>query len=319
MLPLSLQGRIQALLETVGSKETLVRSREELTKRYRLQQPGRAGYASSFEALAYIAARLPATYAALEAVLPHVPLKDVTSVLDMGAGPGTAALAAALHWPDCRRLHLIEGDAFMSVTSQKLLDNLPEVAHQAFSFQQDNLLTATFESAYDLVVLSYVLTELSPENQARVLKKAWDQARKGIVIITPGTPKGYQQLMGLRNQLMALGAFIAAPCPHQEACPLKEGDWCHFSTRLPRSALHREIKDVSLPFEDEKFSYLIAVRTPVSRPMGRIIREPLRRSGHIILDLCTSVGIQRKTLSRKDKDHYKAATKASWGEAWGET
>ncbi len=317
MLPLSFQRRIQSLLETTGDKPSLVAAREQLTERYRSKQgTERGGFISSSEIIAYVAARLPATFASIEAILPHIPLKNISSVLDLGAGPGTAALASALYWPECQKIHLIEGDAFMSEISQSLLKGLPELQHRQVSFQKANLLSVTIEASYDLVLLSYVLNELAAHDQKVILQKAWDSAEKGVIIVVPGTPIGYQHLMVLRDLLIEAGAFIAAPCPHHEECPLKEGDWCHFSTRLLRPSFHRKIKDVSLPYEDEKYSYLVALREPVPRPSARIIRKPLQRSGHVTLDFCTPGGIKRQTISRRDKERYRLATKAVWGDGW---
>jgi ribosomal protein RSM22 (predicted rRNA methylase) len=291
-----------------------------MTKRYRVPQEKQpqAGFSSSFEAIAYVAARLPATFAAVKTILSHIPLNNITSVLDLGAGPGTAALAAALHWPGCKDFHLIEGNAFMKGISETLLKDIPEISGQSFSFQQADLLTVLLGASFDIVILSYILGELSPENQAHVLKKAWEKGKRGIVLVMPGTPSGYRQLMVAREQLIEMGAFIAAPCPHQEACPLKGEDWCHFSVRLPRPSFHREIKGVSLPYEDEKFSYLVALREPVAhsspRAFSRVIRKPLHRSGHVTLDLCTSNGLKRETISKKNKALYKRATKVKWGD-----
>lgn len=318
LLPLSFQNRIQELLESTDSKPSLKIAQEQLTKRYRTPQGRTAGFASSSEAMAYVAARLPATFAAVESVLPHVPLEHVTSVLDLGAGPGTAALAAALYWPACERFHLIEEDAFMSKVAQNLLKEAPEIAHQHFSFQRANLSTLSLDAPFDIVTLSYVLNELSSEHQAKVLKKAWEKASLGLIILMPGTPVRYQQLMGLRDLLIEWGAFIAAPCPHHKVCPLKKNDWCHFSKRLRRSRIHRDIKKVSLPYEDEKFSYLVALRSPGIHPApaARIIRKPLQRSGHVTLDLCASEGLKRQTISKRNKGHYKAATQAGWGDSW---
>jgi ribosomal protein RSM22 (predicted rRNA methylase) len=318
LLPISVETNIQTLLESAGSKPSLIKAREQLTKRYRTSDgKTQAGFASSSEAIAYVAARFPATFAAIEAVLPRVPIQDIISVLDLGAGPGTGALAASLRWPSCTNFHLVEGDAFMSELSQKILKDVSGV-HQTFSFQQSNIVNMSMQSPYDLVILSYVLNELSPKDQTQVLKEAWEKASKGVVVLVPGTPDGYEQLMILRDVLIREGAFIAAPCPHHEACPLGEGDWCHFSTRLPRSSIHRSIKAVSLPYEDEKFSYLVALRDPVPRPAARIIRKPLKRSGHVTLDLCTPEGLNRQTISKRDKAMYKAATHVAWGDEWFE-
>lgn len=319
LLPSSFLQRIQLLLETTSKQSSLVAAREHLTKRYRTKQGmEQRGFTSPAEAVSYVATRLPATFAAVEAVLPHVPLNDISSVLDLGAGPGTAALAVALHWKDCQKFHLVEGDVFMDEISQNLLKDLPEIQHQLFSFQKADLLTLSGDSSYDLVLLSYVLTELETNDQKVVLRKAWEIAEKGLVIVVPGTPIGYQQLMKLRNLLIEWGAFIAAPCSHHEKCPLQEGDWCHFSTRLSRPSFHRRIKTASLPYEDEKYSYLVALRDPVSRPSARVIRKPLSRSGHVILDLCTSKGVERRTISKRDKERYGIAAKMVWGDGWGD-
>jgi ribosomal protein RSM22 (predicted rRNA methylase) len=319
LLPLSVQKNIQSLLVASDSTLALKTAREQLTNRYR-EAGGqtKSGFSSSLEALAYIATRLPATYAAIKAVLSQAPVDDVTSVLDLGAGPGTAALAAALHWPKCSQFHLIEGDSYMKELSQQLLQNVPEISHQQFSFEHSDLLHLSLNRTYDLVILSYVLNELSTHEQATVLQGAWEKALKGVVIVMPGTPIGYEQLMRARDVLIDLGAFIAAPCPHNKVCPLKEGDWCHFSTRLSRSSLHKKIKDAALSYEDEKYSYIIALRDISPRSPGRIIRKPLKRSGHVTLDLCTKDGLQRKIVSRREKVLYKAANERFWGDNWGD-
>ena len=317
MLPFSIQNNIHSLLAGLDSKDVIIRAREEQTKTYRaVGGQIKPGFASQKEAVAYIMSRFPATFAVLETILSTLALEEIQSVLDLGAGPGTGALAAALRWPLCQHFQLVEGDAYMSKLSQQILKNVPEIMNQSFSYIPENLLHYPFKDTRDLVILSYVLSELSSENQCLVVKKAWEKATKGMIIVVPGTPTCYHQLMILRNLLIEMGAFIAAPCPHHEACPLPEGDWCHFSTRLTRSLAHRVIKDVSLPYEDEKYSYLIALRETIPRPIARVIRKPMKRTGHIRLDLCTPLGHQRQIVSKRDKALYKAATHVEWGQSW---
>lgn len=317
MLPVSIQNNIHSLLSGLDSKDGFIQARAEQTKNYRAKGGQiNPGFASQNEVVAYIMSRFPATFAALEAILSTFPLQDIHSVLDLGAGPGTGAFAAALRWPLCQQFQLIEGDAYMSQLSQQLLKNIPEIINQYFSFHAENLLTYSFKNPHDLVILSYVVNELSSPNQTLLVKKAWEKSTKGMVIVVPGTPTCYQQLMILRDLLVEMGAFIAAPCPHHEACPLQEGDWCHFSTRLTRSSTHRTIKDVSLPYEDEKYSYLIALRDAIPRTAARVIRKPMKRSGHVVLDLCTPDGLQRQTVSKRDKALYKRAIDVAWGESW---
>src|SRR6185503_2727395 len=57
--------------------------------------------------LAYLAARMPATFGATAAVLQELPIAPA-SWLDLGAGPGTASWAAASLFPESRAFTLIE-------------------------------------------------------------------------------------------------------------------------------------------------------------------------------------------------------------------
>lgn len=116
--------------------------------------------------------------------------------------------------------------------------------------------------------------------------------------------------------LIDRGAFIAAPCPHQNVCL---NDWCHFGCRVARSKLHRESKGGAAPFEDEKFTYLIAVREKRESAGARILRRPLIGKGKVTLSLCASSGLTEKTVSKKDGEIYKKARKADWGDVFNPT
>src|SRR5207244_3373275 len=100
-------------------------------------------------------------------------------------------------------------------------------------------------------------------------------------------------ILAARDLLVAAGLRIAAPCPHSADCPIGPGtDWCHFSARVSRSSLHRQVKGGSLPYEDEKFSYVAAVhpeaRSAAPRPAAaRVLRRPQIRKGQVLLELCT--------------------------------
>jgi ribosomal protein RSM22 (predicted rRNA methylase) len=75
------------------------------------------------------------------------------------------------------------------------------------------------------------------------------------------------------------------------------------------------LKEGSLGYEDEKFCYLIASKTPGALFSNRIIRHPLKQSGHVRLTLCTDQGkIEEKTISRKDKSLYRQARDSEWGD-----
>jgi ribosomal protein RSM22 (predicted rRNA methylase) len=94
-------------------------------------------------------------------------------------------------------------------------------------------------------------------------------------------------------------------------------DWCHFAARVSRSSLHRQVKGGSLPYEDEKFSYVAAARFPAAPAASRIVRHPQIRKGQVLLDLCTAEdGLRRETVTKRHGDAYRAARDADWGDAW---
>ena len=93
-------------------------------------------------------------------------------------------------------------------------------------------------------------------------------------------------------------------------------DWCHFSARLERTSVHRRLKDASLGYEDEKFSYLIFSKSPVVAAEDRIIRHPRIHGGHVQLELCSPNGLQRITVGKSKKEAYRRARKVGWGDAW---
>nr|WP_240968455.1 small ribosomal subunit Rsm22 family protein [Streptomyces sp. HNM0575] len=171
----------------------------------------------------------------------------------------------------------------------------------------------------DLVTISYVLGELAePERQSLVDAAA--RAARAVVITEPGTPGGYARTIAARDRLLGAGLRVLAPCPHSAACPMVPGeDWCHFAARVNRSSLHRQVKGGSLPYEDEKFSYVAAVRPVIAGDPagGRIVRRPQKRKGQVLLDLCTADdGLRASTVTKRHGADYRRARDAKWGDAW---
>ena len=129
---------------------------------------------------------------------------------------------------------------------------------------------------------------------------------------------GFALIQKAREHLISLGASLIAPCPHSLACPIKKTDWCHFSVRIERNRLHRYLKDGSLGYEDEKYSYLVVSRVAVSFPKeARILRHPQKNSGHVRLTLCDTDGNEKeKVITKSNKECYKRARHVDWGDGF---
>lgn len=270
--------------------------------------------------LAYLATRLPATYAAVRRVLKELqqrmPEFTPASVCDIGAGPGTSTWAIDDAYANIKTCSLYERDENMIAMGQQLMSNSDKRALLEAVWTACNLSELQKFPVHDLVILSYVVNELSSGATQSLIDSCWESTSQILVVIEPGTPKGFENIRRIRDQLIQNGAYLVAPCPHSGTCPIKPGDWCHFSTRLERSSLHRVAKNVELGYEDEKFSYIIASKQVVELPKARVIRHPNIHQGHMDVELCTAEGLLKQTYSRRHKEVYKQAKKLEWGSVW---
>src|SRR5262249_52658059 len=108
---------------------------------------------------------------------------------------------------------------------------------------------------------------------------------------------------------------VAAPCAHDRACPLQAPDWCHFAQRLPRSRAHMQMKGADVPFEDEKFSYVVLTRTPIVQCAARVLAPPVVGKAEITAKICTPDGVTIAKIPRRDKAAYARARRWHWGDA----
>jgi ribosomal protein RSM22 (predicted rRNA methylase) len=300
-LPPAVRRQIEEKADAVGFP-ALQRAVAALSQAYR---EGRIPKLPEAErTAAYLATRMPATYAAASAVLREVSprIAPIGSVLDAGAGTGAASLAARAHFPDAA-ITLVERDFAFAAAA---LQWLPGAALIAGDIARLDVLPP-----HDLVLAAYSLGELGAPAAARL----WQAARTALVLIEPGTPRGFALIRQVRGELLAAGARMVAPCPAESACPLADPDWCHFAARVERSSLHRRLKGGQLGHEDEKFSYVALARTPVELASARIIRHPQHHPGLIEIATCTAGGLRSERIPKRDRDRFRAARKAAWGDA----
>ena len=167
----------------------------------------------------------------------------------------------------------------------------------------------------DFVLASYLIGELADRERAEVADLMWERTRDTLLVVEPGTPAGYQRIIDLRARLIAKGAHVIAPCPHDNVCPLAAPDWCHFAQRLPRSRDHMLMKDADVPFEDEKYSYVALSRAPLASRAARVLAPPHVGKAGIGAKLCAATGVVGATVPRRDKAAYAQARRWRWGDA----
>jgi ribosomal protein RSM22 (predicted rRNA methylase) len=319
-LPAELSGALSQYLEG-RSRKALTERAQRLSKSFRARRPTSETIRDADDALAYALSRLPATYAATASVLgrirEEIPAFRPQTTLDLGCGLGAAAFAALETWPELESITMLDrSHEFLSLvreisqaSSRPALKNARVLAADMKAPPEDG-------GRFDLVVLSYSATELADADLPRAMEAAWRRCAGALVVVEPGAPRDFTRLMTVRASLAQAGAFIALPCPHARPCPLEAPDWCHFSIRLARSRDHKLLKNADVPFEDEKFSYLVATReAPKLTPtIARILRPPRVLKHCLEMKLCTPAGIRETTTLRRDKARYEGVRKSSWGD-----
>ncbi|KAL2692115.1 hypothetical protein Neosp_002520 [[Neocosmospora] mangrovei] len=146
---------------------------------------------------------------------------------------------------------------------------------------------------------------------------------------------------------------VIAPCTNQGVCPMYQAtgkstgrkDFCHFNQRFVRPTFYTRMLGNSQDNQGEvEFSY-VALRRGVAKEspwtgkqateeafkgyehsetkpdmqtLPRTILPPLKRKGHVTLDLCTPEGkLERWTVPKSfGKVAYHDARKARWGDLW---
>ncbi|KAL5552448.1 hypothetical protein UlMin_002624 [Ulmus minor] len=255
------------------------------------------------ETIAYVASRMPAVFSACHRVLKEVrrrlPGFSPATVLDFGAGTGSAFWALREVWPrSLEKVNLVEPSQSMQRAGRSLiqgLKNLPLI----HSYESIEALTKNIkksERKHDLVIASYVLGEIpSFKDRITIVRQLWDLTQDVLVLVEPGTPQGSSIITQMRSHILWMekrklrkskvgtgedskdlvdqksGAFVVAPCSHDGQCPLeKTGAYCHFVQRLERTSTQRAYKrSKGKPlrgFEDEKFSFVAFRRG--QRPRG---------------------------------------------------
>lgn len=306
-LPQERAKTLEFLLEGVSRKD-LTRRVDSQSAAYRGGGTS-AGIANDLDALAYAVARAPATYAAAQAALARVVevMGDFApaSLLDVGAGPGTASWAAAGVWPGIA-VTMLDHNPHLRALAAKLMGEANIIAGD---------MARTLPQT-DLVMANYLLAEFPEASAGGVARDLWRATGHMLVLVEPGTPQGFARIRAARAALIEAGAHVIAPCTHDRVCPMIAPDWCHFSVRVQRSRDHKIAKGADAPFEDERYAY-VAVAREVAAKGARIIKPVMEAKPGITLPLCGPDGLKNEFIARRDKEAFKRVRKLEWGDLFG--
>lgn len=285
-VPPELLERISAYRRREGGirRESLVEGVRRLSEMFTGARPMEPGYLSR-RALrrAYVCYYLPVNYARVRTVLRELKgfaaLPRGARVLDFGAGPGSASLAAVdeLDRPELTLVDVVD-EALDDAAF--LLDRPFERAAEAPA------------GPFDLILAANVLSELpDPAPLRRLLDRAL--APDGyFVLIEPATPGPSRRVMAWRDELTAAGYRIAAPCLGAAACPMRRHGnlWCHQDAPwdAPRGLAELD-RELGFDKESLKFSYLIVTHAGATRAAPgrwRVVSNVHRSKGRAWAWLC---------------------------------
>lgn len=313
-LPIEFKNVTENLASDIPLKK-LISAANTISERYRSESgSGKSLITNDTEAAAYAIVRMPATIGAAGGAMQYAADRfdgEINTILDIGSGTGACCWAAAEIFPGLEKITCLEREKPMISFGKKLMND------GDFPIKCDWInhdITQSFNHSADLVTASYVMNELTAAKRERLTAELWKATEKMLIIIEPGTPVGFANIKAIRKQLINSGAKILAPCPHGNNCPLPEDDWCHFTARVSRTKLHKQLKGGDAPYEDEKFCYIAVVREDYPPCSARVLRHPKIESGKITLKLCTTDGIKERIVTKKDGALFKAARKSDCGD-----
>lgn len=315
-IPNELINALDILIEKNIELKDIDDKAKEISRKYRANDnDGKRLVTKQNEAIAYALSRMPATYEAVTNCIKSIFENnkfDIKTILDVGAGTGAATWAAYDFFENQKFLCLERENEMINIGKKLMQDSHFK---KYIEWEQFDIIENNIEGKFDLVIVSYMMNEL-PKNKIDIaIEKLWNATSKILLVLEPGTPKGFSNIISIREFLLKSKASIIAPCTHQNRCLIQDNDWCQFTCRVQRSKIHKQLKGGSSPYEDEKFSYIAVSKSECVKSKNRILRHPIINKGFSEFKVCSVDGIKNIKLSKKDGILYKEAKKKSSGDS----
>ena len=281
-------------------------------------------------AAAYLNYFLPANLSKIHVLLDEMPVeqtRETFSVLDLGSGPGTGALATLDWW---------NGQGTAGALSVVAVDQSPAALHQAVQlwerYNRESGATGALQTykadlegawlkavrpeLFDLIILANCLNEMYTdakdpiETPAGFIRECLSRfAPHGtMMIVEPALKETSRGLHQVRDRLLQEKCCtIYSPCLHENNCPAlaKPDDWCHEEPAWEPPPMIQEIDEAVGFIKDAlKFSYLLLRKdgkTIVGRrpDVYRVVSELRHLKGEKRAWLCNEHG--RPEVGRQDR------------------
>lgn len=327
-----LLNAIGQLTEIAGlSDERLVRAVAELSRRFTKERTSfkRSYLQDPVMASAYLNYFLPVNLSKVQVLLdemPSVGAGEGFSVLDLGSGPGTGALAVLDWWHGRRHrgplsLMAVDNASAALRQAEQLWGHYCRASEMAGArlrtIEADVEGGAWLEPAkeqgpFDLIILSNCLNELaeSIDKRAEIVLSALSMLTPHgtVMIIEPALRETSRALHQVRDQLLKeKRCTVYSPCLHEYGCPamVHPDDWCHEERAwVPPSSVLEIDEAVGFIKDALKFSYLLLRKdgkTIVERrpDLYRVVSELREMKGDKRAWLCNELG--RQEVGRQDR------------------
>lgn len=179
------------------------------------------------ETMAYLAYEVEGAFACTHHVFRQLQAQNPDfqpeSMLDFGAGPGTASwVAKEFYEESLTRYRVVEPSQSMVDASEVILEGFPGLSVRRSISEMKREIEGGIK--YDLIVLNYVLSEITNDyERVAVMSALWELlSDKGcMVLVDRGSPWGSHHVRSARQFILDSVAEeeeetmqILAPCPH---------------------------------------------------------------------------------------------------------